>query len=261
MTSQAVNLHYLCYLQAINCQLQDAQAQQQRAFKEFQTNINHRVAKQHPECKDMVDIQSAQLKDREESIVEMRKQLEIDQQSMKDMLEAEKKRLREHNLCNVQEKGAAQEVFEFKNQSIEENHGDWQITGRIEDTDEVEECRINHSDKRLKQCRVWERRVNIYQCHITITQGAAEIKQKTEEEDAPIWAWFTDIMEKLGADGMSSDESMTEDKIHVVYCTKIMLWRRDLEKEMGILNSQQLHIPLKMDDSLGQQVEADTNPQ
>ncbi|KIK76029.1 hypothetical protein PAXRUDRAFT_18497 [Paxillus rubicundulus Ve08.2h10] len=60
--------------QAINHQLQDAQAQQQRVFKEFQTNIDHWVAKQHVECNDMVDIQSAQLKAREESIAVMRKQ-------------------------------------------------------------------------------------------------------------------------------------------------------------------------------------------
>ncbi|KIK77145.1 hypothetical protein PAXRUDRAFT_17692 [Paxillus rubicundulus Ve08.2h10] len=110
--------------------------------------------------------------------------------------------------------------------------------GWIEDTDKVEECRINHGNKRLKRCRVRERRVNKYQCRITITQGVAEMKQETEEEDTPIWAWFTDIMEKLGADGMSSDESMTEDEIHVIYHTKVMLWRRDLEKEMGTLNPQ-----------------------
>jgi hypothetical protein len=37
---------------------------------------------------------------------------------------------------------------------------------------------------------------------------------------------------------MSSDESATENEIHVVYRMKIMPWRRDLEREMGILDSQ-----------------------
>ncbi|KIK72161.1 hypothetical protein PAXRUDRAFT_29329, partial [Paxillus rubicundulus Ve08.2h10] len=91
---------------------------QQRAFKEFQTDIGHWVAKQHVGCKDMVDVQSAQLK-----------------QNLKDMLEAEKKRLRvqkenevatilkqqERSLHNIQARGRYQGIEHAEDITTENN--------------------------------------------------------------------------------------------------------------------------------------------
>jgi len=58
------------------------------------------------------------------------------------------------------------------------------------------------------------------------------MKKDAEEDDANIWRWLADILEWLGADGMSSDESGMEDEIEIIYHMKVMPWRRDLETEL-----------------------------
>jgi len=58
------------------------------------------------------------------------------------------------------------------------------------------------------------------------------MKKDAEEDDANIWRWLADVLEQLGTDGMSSDKSGMEDKIEIIYHTKVMPWRRDLETEL-----------------------------
>ena len=66
------------------------------------------------------------------------------------------------------------------------------------------------------------------------------MKEEAEENDANIWRWLADILEQLGADGMSSDESGIEDEIEIIYNTKAMPWRKDLETELQIIDDQRL---------------------
>ena len=66
------------------------------------------------------------------------------------------------------------------------------------------------------------------------------MKKDAEEDDANIWRWLADILERLGADGMSSDESGMEEEIEIIYHTKVMPWRRDLETELRIIDNQRL---------------------
>ena len=47
-------------------------------------------------------------------------------------------------------------------------------------------------------------------------------------------------MRELGPDGTSSDECGLEDGIKEVYYTKVMLWRRELERELRIIDEQWL---------------------
>ncbi|KIM61758.1 hypothetical protein SCLCIDRAFT_25568 [Scleroderma citrinum Foug A] len=113
-------------------------------------------------------------------------------------------------------------------------------TGRIEDANEIEEHRIMYTDKRLKRIRVREWRVRKYERRLIIAQGVAEMKEEAEENDANIWRWLADILEQLGADGMSSDESGIEDEIEIIYNTKAMPWRKDLKTELQIIDDQRL---------------------
>lgn len=60
----------------------------------------------------------------------------------------------------------------------------------------------------------------------------------TNDEDANIWEWLSSVLERLGPEGMSSDESAVEDGIHVAYRTRITPWRRRMEKELEIIDTQ-----------------------
>lgn len=61
-----------------------------------------------------------------------------------------------------------------------------------------------------------------------IAKSLAEAKQVTNDEDVKTWVWLTDVLEWLERDGMSSDESVADNDIHMVYQTKVMPWRRDI---------------------------------
>ncbi|KAG9313663.1 hypothetical protein JVU11DRAFT_5999 [Chiua virens] len=110
--------------------------------------------------------------------------------------------------------------------------------GTIENPNQVEQCRITETEKRLERIRVQECRVQKFSCHLNIAKLLAAAKQTVNAEDAEIWVWLTDILKQLGLDGMSSNESVAEDNIHMVYRTKVMLWRRDIERELEIIDNQ-----------------------
>ena len=67
-----------------------------------------------------------------------------------------------------------------------------------------------------------------------------DLKEEAEQDDTGIWKWLADVVRELGPDGTSSDESGMEDGIEEVYYTKVMPWRRELERELRITDEQQL---------------------
>ena len=73
-----------------------------------------------------------------------------------------------------------------------------------------------------------------------IAQGIAEMKEVAEENDANIWRWLVDVLEWLGENGMSSDESGVEIEIETIYHMKMMPWRRNIVTELQIIDDQRL---------------------
>ena len=53
-----------------------------------------------------------------------------------------------------------------------------------------------------------------------------------------IWVWLTDVLKRLGLDRMSSNESVADNDIHTIYQTNVMPWRRDMERELEIIDTQ-----------------------
>lgn len=51
------------------------------------------------------------------------------------------------------------------------------------------------------------------------------------------------MLERLGSDGMSSDESAVEDNIEIVYRVKRLPWRRSIEKELDLIDAQRIRQP------------------
>jgi hypothetical protein len=60
------------------------------------------------------------------------------------------------------------------------------------------------------------------------------------DKDVALWEWLKDVIERLGMDGMSSDESDTETNVHgievPVYRVKILAWRRSMEEELAVID-------------------------
>jgi hypothetical protein len=64
-----------------------------------------------------------------------------------------------------------------------------------------------------------------------------------ESPDLGAWEWLKTVIETLGRDGMSSDESEVEDessypKFRIEYMTKRMPWRKDISSELQILDEE-----------------------
>ncbi|KAF8583153.1 hypothetical protein K439DRAFT_1283732, partial [Ramaria rubella] len=55
-----------------------------------------------------------------------------------------------------------------------------------------------------------------------------------------LWRAIQKLLFLLGVDGMSSEESATENDIETVYRVKILTWRRDIEKELRIINHKRM---------------------
>jgi hypothetical protein len=66
------------------------------------------------------------------------------------------------------------------------------------------------------------------------------LKEDTGAPDAALWKWLSEMIAKLGKDGMSSEESddETNDGINPVLRPRILPWRRDIEGELRILDDQ-----------------------
>jgi hypothetical protein len=65
---------------------------------------------------------------------------------------------------------------------------------------------------------------------------------KRADEDIEIWHWLHDVVERLGCDGTSSDES-DADQGMIVYQVKRLPWRRDIEKELDIIDALRMNEP------------------
>jgi hypothetical protein len=65
----------------------------------------------------------------------------------------------------------------------------------------------------------------------------------SEQGERSVWGWLQQVIVMLGHDGMGSDESDMEDNIHIVYRVKPLPWRRNMKKEMDIIDSGRIQRP------------------
>jgi len=76
---------------------------------------------------------------------------------------------------------------------------------------------------------------------LNIVNRLIEIKEEEESNDLPIWHWLHTVITKLGEDGMSSDESDTDERTGLpIYRVKNMTWRRKMAYELSMIDKQRL---------------------
>ena len=73
-------------------------------------------------------------------------------------------------------------------------------------------------------------------------EGIIELKRASNSGDLKVWEWLFRVLEYLGVDGMSSEESSVENN-RVVYRVKIMAWRRDITDCLNMIDKQRHLIP------------------
>jgi len=78
-----------------------------------------------------------------------------------------------------------------------------------------------------------------YQRHKEITDTMVAIKEAKGDDDVVAWQFLSNVITMLGSDGMSSEDSDGKDT-EPIYCTHTLPWRRDIIKELNLIDQQRL---------------------
>lgn len=81
-----------------------------------------------------------------------------------------------------------------------------------------------------------------YTNRVKVLDASIAAKMTEDAPDVYVWQWLCKlVVDHLGEDGTSSDESEGEDlAIHMVYRKKRMIWRRDIDKELRLIDKERL---------------------
>ncbi|KAG1802903.1 uncharacterized protein HD556DRAFT_1437962 [Suillus plorans] len=112
--------------------------------------------------------------------------------------------------------------------------------GTRETMQQVGDRLVDQMNERLRLARVLTRRVTKFETRKKVMSTLLSDRNATGKDDQAVWAYLQSIMENLGKDGMSSDESEHEDGDVQVFRRKSMPWRADFSQEMQIIDQQRL---------------------
>ncbi|TDL13165.1 hypothetical protein BD410DRAFT_847262 [Rickenella mellea] len=113
-------------------------------------------------------------------------------------------------------------------------------SGKNETAREVAGRVKRDKDSANKKARTRERRINKYTNRLETASLIAEIKKHDNADDAGNWRWLKMMIEHLGRDGMSSDESEIEGDTEAAFYPRALPWRREMESELQLLDSEYL---------------------
>ncbi|KAF8573822.1 hypothetical protein K439DRAFT_1624785 [Ramaria rubella] len=112
--------------------------------------------------------------------------------------------------------------------------------GQLETPEELATRVQVKKDTSLKSVRHNTRHHSKFEWRVQTVQATIVLKRADGEPDVQIWRWLEKLLFLLGVDGMSSEESATENDIETVYWVKILTWRRDIEKELRIIDHKRM---------------------
>jgi hypothetical protein len=74
---------------------------------------------------------------------------------------------------------------------------------------------------------------------VSVLQDTVNCKEQEGAADANHWRWLKSVIETLGRDGMSSEESESESSgTEVTYRPRTMKWRRPIEDELRLIDDE-----------------------
>ncbi|HEV7738570.1 MAG TPA: hypothetical protein VGO47_14515 [Chlamydiales bacterium] len=78
-----------------------------------------------------------------------------------------------------------------------------------------------------------------YNWRIRTVTTTLQLKEAENASDIKIWAWLRVMLQHLGPEGMSSEDTCTEG-LETVYRVKILNWRHNIENELSIIDRQRI---------------------
>ncbi|KAG0709129.1 hypothetical protein DFH29DRAFT_993300 [Suillus ampliporus] len=112
--------------------------------------------------------------------------------------------------------------------------------GIRETIQEIGDRLVDQTNERLWLTRVHTRRATKFETRKKVTSALLSDRIATGKDDQAVWAYLQSLVETLGKDGMSSDESEHKGGEAQVFRLKKMPWRAEVRHEMHIIDQQRL---------------------
>ncbi|KAI6159941.1 hypothetical protein EDD17DRAFT_1607151 [Pisolithus thermaeus] len=112
--------------------------------------------------------------------------------------------------------------------------------GTLETPAETETRLVAERETMLKANHQTTRRRNKYYWQTVVIKNLVKLKMEEKEDDVDAWKWLKDLITSLGEHGMSSEESGVKNKVEVVLRVKNLPWRHSIERELDLIDLQQL---------------------
>ncbi|KAI6159045.1 hypothetical protein EDD17DRAFT_1762978 [Pisolithus thermaeus] len=77
-----------------------------------------------------------------------------------------------------------------------------------------------------------------YHCRVMVLDEMVKSKSEVQDDDLQSWKWLQSLIKTLGEHGMSSKESSVENGVENVLRVKNMPWRRNIDRELEIVDFQ-----------------------
>ncbi|PIL28285.1 hypothetical protein GSI_09573 [Ganoderma sinense ZZ0214-1] len=112
-------------------------------------------------------------------------------------------------------------------------------TGVFETPEECE-TRVLLADERLKErARTDQRRRNKFECRHATVEKVIALHVGDTESDVAVWRFLEKVLDLLGPDGMSSEDTC-DDLPETVFRVKVLEWRRPMDDHMAIIDNERV---------------------
>ncbi|KAI6117063.1 hypothetical protein EDD16DRAFT_1896224 [Pisolithus croceorrhizus] len=112
--------------------------------------------------------------------------------------------------------------------------------GVLETPTETEARLVEGRIQMGKDSRQANHRQNKYHCRVMVLDEMVKSKSEAQDDDLQSWKWLRSLIKTLGEHGMSSEESSVENGVENVLRVKNMPWRRNIDRELEIVDFQRL---------------------
>ncbi|PIL30395.1 hypothetical protein GSI_07581 [Ganoderma sinense ZZ0214-1] len=115
-------------------------------------------------------------------------------------------------------------------------------TGILETPEECE-TRVLLADKRMKErARTDQRRRGKFDRRHATVKKVIALHVGDSESDVAVWRFLEKVLDLLGPDGMSSEDTC-DDLPETVFRVKVLEWRRPMDDHMAIIDNERLYNP------------------
>lgn len=76
-----------------------------------------------------------------------------------------------------------------------------------------------------------------------VVQQILQVKTRGGSDDVAVWEWLGNMLDWLGQEGTSSDES-EEGAIEVLFRVKLVPWRRPMDKYLDLIDGMRVTEPI-----------------